>query len=107
MGEPHEEPLSSTLSSAVTSGVEGTSGVSGNGSDADISTGSRTKVSRREAGVLKVRNSFVGERSAAGVLAGVSLQAGTRLPPRLARARGSIDLRRRWPPRGIKDVSIA
>ena len=50
------------------------------------------KVSRREAGVSKVKNSLVGETSGAG-LEGVS--ASTRLPLLLARLRGSIDLRRR------------
>ena len=39
------------------------------------------------------------------VLAGVS--AGMRLPFKLARARGSMDLRRREPPRGMMDVSTA
>ena len=64
------------------------------------------KESRREAGVLNVRNSFVGEVSAAAAaLAGVC--RGTRLPFRLASMRGSIDLRRRWPPRGIRDMSTA
>ena len=67
---------------------------------------SMMKVSRREAGVAKVINSFVGETAtfAAGVSLGV---AGTRLPFRFARARGSIDLRRRLPPRGIRVVSMA
>lgn len=46
------------------------------------------KESRREAGELKVRNSFVGERSSGGL-------AGMRLPLMLARRRGSMDLRRR------------
>lgn len=64
------------------------------------------KVSRREAGVLKVRNSFVGEISA-GFSGVPAVPAGTRLPFKLASARGSIDLRRRLPPRGTRDVSIA
>lgn len=64
------------------------------------------KVSRRETGVSKVRNSLVGETLLmAAIFAGVS--AGIRLPLRLERARGSIDLRRLWPPRGIREVSMA
>ena len=102
MGEPHAE-LSSSISSFA---VEAATGVAG-ASDWDC-CGSMTKVSRREAGVSKVRNSFVGEISlGAGVLAGVSLLAGTRLPFRLASIRGSIDLRRRLPPRGMIEVSMA
>ena len=78
-----------------------------------------------------MRNSFVGEVSAAAAAAaaavasgaaddgllGVSIgpaaataaasAAGMRFPFTLASARGSIDLRRRWPPRGIIDVSTA
>lgn len=38
-------------------------------------------------------------------LAGVS--AGMMFPFRFKRARGSIDLRRLWPPRGMRDVSTA
>ena len=63
-------------------------------------------VSRREAGVSKVRNSLVGEI----VLGGRSLRsvsAGTRFPLRLERARGSMDLRRLRPPRGTREVSTA
>jgi hypothetical protein len=56
------------------------------------------KVSRREAGELNVRNSFVGEKLALPAGA-VSLVIGEshwmRFPLTLARARGSMDLRRR------------
>ncbi len=62
------------------------------------------KVSRREAGVSKGTKSLLGDKLD-GVLAGVS--AGTRFPFRLKRARGSIDLRLLWPPRGTSDVSTA
>ena len=48
------------------------------------------------AGELKVRNSAVGERA-----------AGMRVPLRWESRRGSMDLRRRWPPRGRVVVSIA
>ena len=69
---------------------------------------SMMNVSLREAGVSKVRNSCVGDISVSGeTLAGVSMLAGIRLPFILASARGSIDLRRREPPRGIIDVSMA
>jgi len=62
------------------------------------------KDARREAGELNVRNSFVGESSTV-LFAGVS--AGTRLPLMFDSARGSIDLRRRWPPRGTIEMSTA
>ena len=69
---------------------------------------SMMNVSLREAGVSKVRNSFVGDISFAGkTFAGVSVPAVIRLPFMLASARGSIDLRRREPPRGNIDVSMA
>lgn len=65
-------------------------------------------VSLREVGVSKVRNSFVGDISFSGEILGrVPTSAGIRLPFMLASARGSIDLRRREPPRGIMDVSMA
>ena len=51
------------------------------------------KESRREAGELKVRNSFVGERSRRGLTGGE--EARMRLPLMWERSRGSIDLRRR------------
>lgn len=54
----------------------------------------------------KVRNSCVGEMSLLGSIFG-GVSAGIRLPLRLERARGSIDLRRLWPPRGIREVSTA
>ena len=69
---------------------------------------SMMNVSLRETGVSKVRNSFVGDISISGeTLAGVSMVAGIKLPFMLASARGSIDLRRREPPRGTIDVSMA
>lgn len=69
---------------------------------------SMMNVSLREAGVSKVRNSVVGDISfSEEILAGVSMLAVIRMPFILASARGSIDLRRREPPRGIMDVSMA
>lgn len=77
---------------------------------------SMMNVSRREAGVLNGTNSASAAAAAAaavsllgdtlaGVFAGAS--AGMRFPFRFKRARGSIDLRRLWPPRGMRDVSTA
>lgn len=72
---------------------------------------SMMNVSRREAGVLNGTKSaaaaivcLLGE-TLNGVLAGVS--AGMRFPFRFKSARGSIDLRRLWPPRGMRDMSTA
>lgn len=72
---------------------------------------SMMNVSRREAGVLNGMKSaaaatvcLLGE-TLSGVLAGIS--AGMRFPFRFKSARGSIDLRRLWPPRGMRDVSTA
>ena len=75
-------------------------------------------VSRLFFGVSKVRNSSVGDicGSDAGADARVLKDglpkvvvecAGIRAPARFATALGSIDLRRRDPPRGISEVSIA
>lgn len=76
---------------------------------------SMMNVSRREAGVLNGMKSNSAAAAAAVVcllgdtlavvFAGVS--AGMRFPFRFKRARGSIDLRRLWPPRGTRDVSTA
>lgn len=74
---------------------------------------SMTNVSRREAGVsngMKPNSAAVAAVAVClmgnmGVFAGVS--AGMRFPFRFKRARGSIDLRRLWPPRGMRDVSTA
>ncbi len=72
---------------------------------------SMMNVSRREAGVLNGMKSaaaatvcLLGETLTGG-LAGIS--AGMRFPFRFKSARGSIDLRRLWPPRGMRDVSTA
>ena len=103
-GDPQAE-ASFSASARVTRGVDG-AGIGSSPCTEDISCGfcgSMMNVSRRDAGVLNVRNSVVGEV----VFAGVALFAGTRLPFRLARARGSIDLRRRLPPRGTREVSMA
>ena len=89
--------LDSPSASSPRTGVTGTIGVCGCGI---------IKVSRRETGVSKVRNSLVADMVLDGAsFAGVS--AGIKLPLRLERARGSIDLRRLWPPRGTREVSIA
>lgn len=74
---------------------------------------SMMNVSRREAGVLNGMKSASAAAAAAAVclmgdtggFAGVS--AGMRFPFRFKSARGSIDLRRLWPPRGTRDVSTA
>lgn len=73
---------------------------------------SMMNVSRREAGVLNGMKSAAAAATVCllgetlnGVLAGVS--AGMRFPFRFKRARGSIDLRRLWPPRGMRDMSTA
>lgn len=72
---------------------------------------SMMNVSRRDAGVLNGMKSaavatvcLLGD-ALSGVLAGIS--AGMRFPFRFKSARGSIDLRRLWPPRGMRDVSTA
>lgn len=78
----------------------------------------RMNVSRLLFGVSKVRNSFVGDicgpDSGTGArafrgefLEGAVEGVGTRVPARFANALGSIDLRRREPPRGTSEVSIA
>ena len=105
VGDPQLE-ASFSASAKVTRGVDG-AGLGSSCCTEDFSfdcCGSMMNVSRRDAGVLNVRNSVVGEIVG---FAGVALLAGTRLPFRLARARGSIDLRRRLPPRGTRDVSMA
>ena len=105
VGDPHAEP-SSSISSCADAGT----GVAGAivGACSCESCRSMMNVSLREAGVSKVRNSFVGDISFGGeTLAGVSMLAGIKFPFMLASARGSIDLRRREPPRGIIDVSMA
>lgn len=73
---------------------------------------SMMNVSRREAGVLNGMKSVAAAATVcllgdtlSAVLAGIS--AGMRFPFRFKSARGSIDLRRLWPPRGMRDVSTA
>ena len=103
-GDPQADS-SFSASAKVTQGVDGAGlGSPSCAEDSCDCCGSMMNVSRRDAGVLNVRNSIVGETVG---FTGVALLTGTRLPFRLARARGSIDLRRRLPPRGTKDVSMA
>lgn len=101
MGDAHSSMLSDVNLSVGRVGVAiGARGVS------------MMNVSRREAGVLNGMKSaaapatvcLLGE-TLSGVLAGIS--AGMRFPFRFKSARGSIDLRRLWPPRGMRDVSTA
>lgn len=99
MGDAHSSMLSDVnLSMGRVGVVIGARGVS------------MMNVSRREAGVLNGMKSaaaivcLLGE-TLSGVLAGIS--AGMRLPFTFKSARGSIDLRRLWPPRGMRDVSTA
>lgn len=102
MGDAHSSILSDVnLSMGRVGVVIGARGVS------------MMNVSRREAGVLNGMKSaaaaaaivcLLGE-TFSGVLAGIS--AGMRFPFTFKSARGSIDLRRLWPPRGMRDVSTA
>src|SRR5438552_3460686 len=70
----------------------------------------------RLTGLERLRNSFVGDTLLVEAFAGVAsvpeldddvTDPATSVPLIFASARGSIDLRRRWPPRGTRDVSIA
>lgn len=56
-------------------------------------------------GVSRLRNSFVGDMEEIDLRDGVDDE--TSVPLRLARAFGSMLLRRRWPPRGTLEVSTA
>ena len=81
----------------------------------------RIKVSRLLLGVSKVRNSLVGDIcGCCGAEAGAKARrgeipedvvfeaaAGTSVPAKFANILGSIDLRRREPPRGMRQVSMA
>jgi hypothetical protein len=90
-GEPQDSGSPSAAGTAI-AGVRGT-GVAGT---------EMAKDWRRE---LRLRNSLLGDMSEAAGFAGVS--AGTRLPFKLKRLRGSMDLRRLCPPLGMDDVSTA
>ena len=57
--------------------------------------------------LLRLRNSFVGERSRVCFAGVVIVLVGTRLPSRLASILGSMDLRLLCPPRGMVEVSTA